>query len=284
MRRGRRHDRRGRHLRGRLRRRLPARPPEDASGPLAPGVGGADVPGDGGVLVGGDAQRVVGGDVLREPVDGPLDLRREGPEHPVPDDQDAAVVAVQVAALRGVVDAVVGRRVEDVLEGARQLADPLGVHPELVDEVGRLAERERRRVHAAGDQRQVERPDGRGGPGLAQRGGEVELLAGVVDHVAGPQDPDHVVAAVRPVVEEVLGEEHQRHGPPQHGHPQGRQFVDRHVDGQDGDLPQQVEPEAAEPHGDAGGGVLRLVPGGVLVRMEAVADHLDHGEQHEGRY
>ena len=112
----------------------------------------------------------------------------------------------------------------------------------------------------------------------------VEPAAGVVDHVAGPEDADHVVAAVGPVVEEVLCEQHQRDRPPQDRYPGGRQLVHRHVDRDDRDLPQEVEADAAEPHADARHGVLGLVPGGVFVGMEAVAHDFDHGEQDEGGY
>ncbi len=234
--------------------------------------------------MGGDAQWVVCGDVLGEPVDGPLGLRDEGSEEPVPHDEDPAEVAVQVAALGGVVHPVVRRRVEDELEPAGHPVDPLGVDPELVDEVRGRAERERRRVHAEGDQRHVEGPHGPGGPGLAQRGGEVELPAGVVDDVTGPQDADDVVSSVRPVVEEVLPQQHQRDGPPQHRNPQRCQFVDRGVERDDRDLPQEVEDETAQAHADAGGGVLRLVPLVLLVRMDPDTHDLDHGEQHEGGY
>lgn len=257
---------------------------EDPAGPLAPAVRRPHVPGDRGVLVRRDAQRVVGGDVLGEPVDGPLRLPGEGAEEPVPQDQDAAEVPVEIAALGGVVHAVVGGRVQYVLERPGQLVDPFGVHPELVDEIGRRAERQRRRMHTAGDERHVERPDGQRGPGLAQRGGEVELPAGVVDHMAGPEDPDDVVAAVGPVVEEVLREQHQQDRPPQDGNAERGQLVDRGVDGHDGHFPQQIEHETAEPHGDAGDGVLGLVPGGVLIGVDAGADHFDNGEQDEGRY
>ena len=57
--------------------------------------------------VGGDDRRVVGVDVAGQAVDDRLRLRLEGAEQPVPDDQDAAVVAVEVLAVGAVVDPVV---------------------------------------------------------------------------------------------------------------------------------------------------------------------------------
>ena len=105
-----------------------------------------------------------------------------------------------------------------------------------------------------------------------------------MNHVTGPEHADDVVPAVRPVVEEVLAQEHQRDRPPQHRHLKGRQFVDRYVDGDDRDLPQGVEGEAAQPHGDTRRGVLGLVTSLVLIPAEGVHDHLHDGQQHEGRY
>ena len=60
----------------------------------------------GGELVKGDAQRVVRPQVVGEAVDGALVLRLEGAEEPIPDDEDAGVVAVQVARIGAVVHAV----------------------------------------------------------------------------------------------------------------------------------------------------------------------------------
>src|SRR3954464_8467841 len=48
------------------------------------------------VLVEGDGQGTVRADVLRQAVADAFALVREAPEQPVPDDQDAAVVAVEV--------------------------------------------------------------------------------------------------------------------------------------------------------------------------------------------
>ena len=62
----------------------------------------------------------------------------ERAEHAVPDDEDPGVVAVEGLLVGAVVHAVVGWRVEDELDRARQPADALGVDPELVDEADRL--------------------------------------------------------------------------------------------------------------------------------------------------
>src|SRR5262245_52269836 len=97
--------------------------------PLAPAAGAPYIARDRGVLVVGDAQRVVGVDVFREAVDDPLGLGREGAEKAVPDDEDAAEVAVQIPALRPMMHAVMRRGVERELEPAPHLVDALGVDP-----------------------------------------------------------------------------------------------------------------------------------------------------------
>ena len=99
-------------------------------------------------LVEGDASRPEGADVFRQPVLRPLGLALEGAEHPVPDDQDAAVVAIEVDLVRAVVHAVMGRRVEDVLDRRRQLPHPLCVDPELVDQADRLLQEDHPRREA----------------------------------------------------------------------------------------------------------------------------------------
>jgi hypothetical protein len=60
-------------------------------------------------------------DVLREPVVDGRPLGLEGPEEPIPHDQDAAVVAVEVLDIAPVVHPVVRRRVEHPLEGSHPI-------------------------------------------------------------------------------------------------------------------------------------------------------------------
>ena len=68
----------------------------------------------------GDPGRVERVDVLGEAVDDRLVLALERAEQPVPDDEDAAVVAVEVLAVAAVVHPVVRRRVEHLLERAER--------------------------------------------------------------------------------------------------------------------------------------------------------------------
>src|SRR5690606_27493351 len=99
----------------------------------APAVGSPDVTPDVQVLAVSDLDRMEGVDVLRQSVTDPFAFRLEGAEHAVPDDQDAAVVLVEVLLLGAVVDPVVARRVEDELDWSRQLANGLRVKQELVE-------------------------------------------------------------------------------------------------------------------------------------------------------
>ena len=87
--------------------RPPSRRTEDEAEPVAPPSGAADVARNGHVLVRLQRPDVVGVHLLGEPVVGPAGLQREAAEHPVPDDEDAAVVLVQVLLVHAVVHAVV---------------------------------------------------------------------------------------------------------------------------------------------------------------------------------
>ena len=106
-------------------------------------------------------------------------------------------------AVRAVVDAVVGRGVEDRL-GRAERPDGLGVDPELVEQVHAPG----RGHQVRGDADQAQQPVGHGGAEgvghrLAQGGRQVVPLARVVHHVDGPHVPALVHEAVVPVVDEV---------------------------------------------------------------------------------
>src|SRR6476659_926230 len=75
---------------------LPAGATDDEAPAVAPPAGGAHVGPDRRVLVGGDDERVVRAQLLRQAVDDAIALGLEGAEEPVPDDEDASVVAVEV--------------------------------------------------------------------------------------------------------------------------------------------------------------------------------------------
>ena len=71
----------------------------------------------------------------------------EGAEQTIPDDQDAAVVAVEVAVVHRVMHTVVRWRAEPAVEPA-ELADLLRVHPELVEQIDQRDRAEHQRRHA----------------------------------------------------------------------------------------------------------------------------------------
>src|SRR6185437_8701322 len=81
----------------------------------------------------------------------------EAAEEPVPDDENPAVVAVEVLAVRRVVYTVMGRRVEYQLQWP-EAADEVGVQPELVSQVDCLHAGHRQRVEAEPVERQIEDP------------------------------------------------------------------------------------------------------------------------------
>ncbi len=235
------------------------------------------------VLVEGGPDGVVGADVLRQPVADPLALGRVGPEELVPDDQDAAVVAVEVDLVGAVVDPVMGRRVEDGLERPGQLPDPLGVDPELVDQRPGLREQDHPGLEPERRHPQPERQVGHRHPRLPQRGREVVVGARVVDDVAGPEEPALVAAAVEPVVGEVVGEEEQHPGQRvARIHPQRRQLVDQRVERDDDELPGDVDDDVAGAEQEARAGVGRVVADHVLlVAGVAERERLDRQQQDE---
>ena len=94
-----------------------------------------------------------------------MELFLEGAEEAVEDDEGAAVVAVDVQRVGGVVDAVVAGRVEQPLHPSRQLRDGAGVDPKLIDavEMRHCREHVRREEEAQGrvedeGRRVLERP------------------------------------------------------------------------------------------------------------------------------
>ena len=140
-----------------------------------------------------------------------VELGLEAAEQPVPDDEDAAEVAIEVDVVDRVVHPVVRRRAEPAVEPAEPADEPR-VHPELVQQVDQRDDREHERRHAGDGHRQVEQPAGEPArAGLAQRGRQVVFLALVVHDVRGPEQRDLVAGAVQPVVQEVVGQ--QRAGP-----------------------------------------------------------------------
>ncbi len=153
------------------------------------------------------ADRIEAAKRLGDAVDRPRLLGREGPEQSIPDDQDRAVVAIDVLGVARVVHAVVRRRVQHRLERTEP-AHELGVNPELVERAHRIGDHEHQRRDADHRQRQRERQAGeRRQHRLAQRDRQVVVLALVVHGVRGPEQVHPVRRAVPPVVDEVDADE-----------------------------------------------------------------------------
>jgi hypothetical protein len=205
-----------------------------------------------------------------QPVLRPVQLGLERAEHPVPDDQDPRVVAVQVDRVRAVVHPVVGRRVEDELDRPRQLADRLGVHEELEDEVDPVGEVDRPRRDAQQRQRQPEEEVEPRVPLLPQRGREVHVLRGMMRLVRRPAHPGAVHEPVLPVVGEVHPGDDQRPRPPgaHRQVPRRDVGVQGDVDDEAAGLQRQRRGERAQAHQDRGAGVPGQVAGHSVVMVE----------------
>ena len=134
----------------------------------------------------------------------------EGAEQAVPDDEDAAVVPVQVAVIDGVVHAVVAGRAEPAVEPA-QAPHLLGMDPELVEQIDQAHDGKHQRRHAGQRHGKVEQPaQQRARAGLAQRRRQVVVLALVVHGMRGPEHGHFVAHAVKPVVAEVVEQQGQQ--------------------------------------------------------------------------
>ena len=104
-------------------------------------------------------------------------------------------------------DPVVRGRGEHAIEPA-ELADQLGMNPELVEEINQADRDEHERRHASDRHRQIENPPQQHARArLPQRRRQVEGFALVMNDMGGPEDAHLVVDAVVPVVEEIIGDE-----------------------------------------------------------------------------
>ena len=85
-----------------------------------------------------------------------FDFFRKGPEHAVPDDEGPGVIAVQIARIGRVMDAVMAGRVHDIFDPAREFVNCLGVDPELINEIERADEQQHRGMKTQKCQRYAE--------------------------------------------------------------------------------------------------------------------------------
>ena len=166
------------------------------------------VPCHGDIFMGRDPQRVEGAQILDDTIPHRLAFffRNKGAEQPVPDDKDAGIIGIKIARVASVMDPVMGRCVEHRLNPGMEFAHSFSVDEELIDQVHRAGKSDHARVKTQqnkGD-REDEKALGETEPGLAQRGREIVMLAGVMNDVVGPAPSDSVAEAVTPVITQVI--------------------------------------------------------------------------------
>ena len=199
------------------------RPPRRAGEPdpqaISPGVGEPGVSPQVGVHVEVGPQRVPapqrGADAVEDLL--VLSLVDEGLEQAIPHHEHAAEVPVEAVVVLAVVDAVIRRRREPAVEPTEPSDQP-GVDPVLIQKVDHPGDSHHQRRDADHRQRPVEEPaQHEPGRGLPQRGGEVVLLARMMDDVRRPEHVHLVGETVEPVVAEVVSDQRERPGPPRVG-------------------------------------------------------------------
>src|ERR1700751_438235 len=163
-----------------------------------------------------DANGIVGLDIFREAKTEGISgvFRLERAEKLVPDDQSSSVVPVDVAGIRAVMHAMMGRRIENSFERAKR-THQLSVNPELVEQADGFHGHDHHRSEADNGQPEPENEAHKAaGPGLAQSGRQVVALGRVMHHMRGPEQAALVAGAVEPVVAEFIAEKEQRPSPP----------------------------------------------------------------------
>ena len=96
----------------------PARGQKEITEPGFPGRSVPTVAPESGVLVRRNSKRILAVDIASQPVDRRLLLSfgGKGPEQTIPDDQNASMITVKIGWVGGVMNAVMGWRIEDQLD------------------------------------------------------------------------------------------------------------------------------------------------------------------------
>ena len=136
--------------------------------------------------MGRDTNRVERVDVLGEAITNSFAFALEGAKEAIPGNEDAAIVLIEIFRLCAVVHAVVRWRVENLL-GLTETINCFGMDPELVDQVDCSSVFD----HAGSEPEPGHESVGHEhskdiGDWLTKRGGEVVVLAGMVNHMNGP--------------------------------------------------------------------------------------------------
>ena len=137
----------------------PARRRKHIGQPLPPAqITLAGVTGNANIFVRQHGHRVERVQLLDQAIDGRIigALGLERAEQPVPDDQRAGIIRIEIARVGAVVHAMVRRRVEDRFIPTRHPVDRFGVQEELVRRIQHPAERDHDRIEANQHQRDLE--------------------------------------------------------------------------------------------------------------------------------
>src|SRR5258707_9478204 len=167
----------------------PARISEYVKKLIAPAGSSPGVPKHLNPFVESDANRVIGAEVVGQAKAWWIRgiFRLEAAEELVPNNESAAMVAVDVTGIRTVMHAMVRWSVQNFFERSHG-ANEFGVNPELVEQADRLHGHDHHRRESDDGQPNPEDETGEGaGPRLAQRGGEVVSLWEGVQY-SRPQD------------------------------------------------------------------------------------------------
>ena len=172
---------------------------------------------------------------------------------------------------------MVRRRVEDELDGLRQRPDVLGVNPELVDQADREAGEHHPRRNSQERQRHPHDQLTAVVPLLAQGGGEVEVMAGVVRLMSGPDQPHSVGETVIGVEQHIDADQgdHPRVPPPRRQVPGRNIGVERRITQQPQELQAPIVATDTSPiEIDARASGLRYAPRAGLAGSESAASSL----------
>ena len=190
------------------------------------------------------------------------------------------MIAVKILHIGPVMHPVVGGSIEHPFQRSHP-PDHLGVDPELVKQADRLHGHHHQGIKAQQGQPDPEEKSSaqKAGPGLAQGGGEIVALGGVVIDMGGPEKPAFVAEAVEDIVGEIFQKEQQNPAPPHNLDIEQAVFVSQEIEAQHRDLGQQLDQHIADPHRQAGGSIFNLIQFAVLDG----ADNRLHDHQNDKR-
>ncbi len=154
----------------------------------------------------GTLEGIEGSNGFYRTIHGPVAFRLERAKEAIPNDEDRAMIFVDVPAIAAVMHAMVRRRIEDPFEWSEG-PDDFGVEEKLIYGVESNDRGKHRRGKTQNRERQVKKTrNQRLKRTLAQSDGEVHVFALVVRRMSGPGQVHSMRNAVKPVIQEILGE------------------------------------------------------------------------------